>query len=67
MARVLDNKNTLMVRLKMLKKQRGLINELIDIDKVLYGKGEVLDIYKKALDNINSEILDLMIIMKEEM
>jgi hypothetical protein len=57
----------LMLRLEILKEQRGLINEIIDNDKVLYGKKEVLTTYNDALENINDEILDLMIIMKEEM
>lgn len=58
-----DNEN-LMYRLEILKYQRMLIDELLDNDRLLYGKGEELSDYNKIRDNINNEILDLMIIMK---
>lgn len=59
------NKEDIMYRLEILKYQRTLIDELLDYDRLLYGKGEELKEYNQILDNINNEILDLMIIMKE--
>ena len=59
------NKEDIMYRLEILKYQRTLIDELLDCDRLLYGKGEELKDYNNILENINNEILDLMIIMKE--
>ena len=65
MARVNENNKDIMYRLEILRYQRTLLEELIDNDRLLYGKGEVLQEYTKLLDNLNNEILDLMLIMKE--
>lgn len=59
-----DNEK-LMCRLEILKYQRTLIDELLDSDRLLYGKGEELTDYNEIRDKLNDEILDLMIIMKE--
>lgn len=59
-----DNEK-LMCRLEILRYQRTLIDELLDSDRLLYGKGEELTDYNTIRDKLNDEILDLMIIMKE--
>lgn len=59
-----DNEK-LMCRLEILRYQRTLIDELLDSDRLLYGKGEELTDYITIRDKLNDEILDLMIIMKE--
>ena len=60
-----ENNEKLMHRLEILKYQRTLIDELLDSDRLLYGKGEELTDYNTIRDKLNDEILDLMIIMKE--
>lgn len=65
MLRVNENDEKLMCRLEILKYQRTLIDELLDSDRLLYGKGEELTDYNTIRDKLNDEILDLMIIMKE--
>lgn len=65
MLRVSENNEKLMCRLEILRYQRTLIDELLDSDRLLYGKGEELTDYNTIRDKLNDEILDLMIIMKE--
>ena len=60
-----EDNEKLMCRLEILRYQRTLIDELLDSDRLLYGKGEELTDYNTIRDKLNDEILDLMIIMKE--
>ena len=53
-------------RLKLLEIQKINLDNLIKLDKILYGDTEVLSHYLVSLDLIEKEIDELKIIMKGE-